>query len=644
MGWMKQLYQTYENLKKNKEALKECSMPLVPVSHTVQTAHLEIILDESGKIRRMEEISKDEALTICPCTENSICRTSKNAPHMLYDNLKNVAGDAADYFHNEKYREKFVLYCSQLKEWCDDPLCPRDVHSIYNYVIKGNMIEDIIRYGVLKEEDGKLKWNGRSENKPADAAGTFVRFCVEKNLGDKIECNQNLELINAYITYDAKKYTHKRMCFVSGKVVPVTYKHPAKIRYSGDAPKLISSNDTTGYTYRGRFQRAEDAFAIGYEISHKAHSALRWLIANQGIRNGEQTIVAWAVNNKKIPSIFSDTYDLKCEIKFIDPYEENIYTPLAAYAKGLALALRGCCYNLGEAAEKNEIVIMILEAATPGRLSIVYYREFTGFDYLERIESWHTSCVWNHDYKQRKVKTDEEGTTKKEFKRIRFTGAPSIDDIIFAAYGARIDDKLKKHLVEILTACITDKKKLPQEMVLKAVQRISNPQIFDKEWEYRKSFSITCALIRKYYFDKGVEYDMALDYANTDRSYLFGRVLAYAERIESYAQYLSGGEGRVPNARKLRNRFRMQPAKALVILDQKLEPYISRLYAKHNWMYIQMQEVIAQIHALDYMDNSPLSPLYLLGYACQITELNQKKEITNENNNKEEMKNVGITE
>ena len=59
MGWMMQLYQTYENLKKNKEALMECSMPLVPVSHTIQTAHLEIILDESGKIRRMEEISKD---------------------------------------------------------------------------------------------------------------------------------------------------------------------------------------------------------------------------------------------------------------------------------------------------------------------------------------------------------------------------------------------------------------------------------------------------------------------------------------------------------------------------------------------------------------------------------------------------------
>lgn len=122
---------------------------------------------------------------------------------------------------------------------------------------------------------------------------------------------------------------------------------------------------------------------------------------------------------------------------------------------------------------------------------------------------------------------------------------------------------------------------------------------------------------------------MALDYGNEERSYLFGRVLAYAERIEDYALY-KAGEKRVPNARKLRGKYRMQPAKTLVILDEKLEPYVERLYVSNNWLYTQMQEVISFINEQDYMNNKPLEPSFLLGYACQMTELLNKKEKTDE--------------
>ena len=48
MGWMKQLYDTYEHIKDNQKLLDRCSMPLVIPSHTVQTAHVEIVLDEEG--------------------------------------------------------------------------------------------------------------------------------------------------------------------------------------------------------------------------------------------------------------------------------------------------------------------------------------------------------------------------------------------------------------------------------------------------------------------------------------------------------------------------------------------------------------------------------------------------------------------
>ena len=47
-------------------------------------------------------------------------------------------------------------------------------------------------------------------------------------------------------------------------------------RNSGDRAKLISSNDSANFTFRGeRFSDAGQALRIGYETTQKAHSALR---------------------------------------------------------------------------------------------------------------------------------------------------------------------------------------------------------------------------------------------------------------------------------------------------------------------------------------------------------------------------------
>ena len=43
--------------------------------------------------------------------------------------------------------------------------------------------------------------------------------------------------------------------------------------------------------------------------------------------------------------------------------------------------------------------VMVLDAATPGRLSICYYDEFSGVDFIDRIEKWHTYGRWaQHKY------------------------------------------------------------------------------------------------------------------------------------------------------------------------------------------------------------------------------------------------------
>ena len=46
---------------------------------------------------------------------------------------------------------------------------------------------------------------------------------------------------------------------------------------------------------------------MSYEISQKAHSALRWLIARQAcLRVGEQVVVVWSIENPEISSPFAE--------------------------------------------------------------------------------------------------------------------------------------------------------------------------------------------------------------------------------------------------------------------------------------------------------------------------------------------------
>ncbi len=634
MSWITQLCETYENLRTNEELLKGCDMPLLPVSHTVQTSHAEIFIDRDGNFIRAEGIPRDKSLTIVPCTEASGGRSSGIAPHILYDNIKYVGGNQTEYTGDEKTLKYYKAYIEQLGEWCDREDCPNEVRSIYNYVSKGRVISDLINSALLfKGENGlSRQWGGDKDNKPANALNTFVRFRVEEPDGSSVECNSDSRLHEAYTRYDRSRREKMGLCFVTGEKAPITYKHPSKIRYSGDSAKLISANDSSGFTFRGRFDKPDEVFAVGYEASEKAHSALRWLIRNQGFVTGNQTVVIWSVRADPIPPASVDT-----TVLFGDEEElYNKYTPLDSYAEAVRRAVNGYRHgDLEKPLENNTVAVMIVEAATLGRLSVKYYREIQKSDYLDNIEYWHQTCVWNHSYKSEKTEIGLDGGSKKQsVKYIKFTGAPSLDDIIYAAYGDKVDDNLKKRITEILISCVCERKRIPRDIVMKAFVRASNSSGMS-DGEANKTTSVACAMIKKYYKEyERKEYDMALDCENRDRSYLFGRVLAYAERIEAYALY-KGGEKRVPNARKLRGKYRMQPARTLMILDDKLEPYVQKLYTDGNWLYSRMQEVISLINERDFMNNKPLEPSFLLGYASQMAEFSGKNDTADEETNRE---------
>ena len=44
--------------------------------------------------------------------------------------------------------------------------------------------------------------------------------------------------------------------------------------------------------------------------------------------------------------------------------------------------------------KNDSIVLMIMDAATTGRLSVTYYNEYYPSDFFDRIEKWYTELCW----------------------------------------------------------------------------------------------------------------------------------------------------------------------------------------------------------------------------------------------------------
>ena len=136
---------------------------------------------------------------------------------------------------------------------------------------------------------------------------------------------------------------------------------------------------------------------------------------------------------------------------------------------------------------------------------------------------------------------------------------------------------------------------------------------------------------------------MELDTTLTDRSYLFGRLLAVAEKVERSA-YRTDEKDREPAACRLQAAFAAHPMQTWANLEKSLRPYYGKLKPGSRSYYMNLiDEIIHQFEGNDLTKNAPLQDTYLLGYHLQRRELNRytKNDNTenlegNENGNLEE--------
>ncbi|GIP32710.1 type I-C CRISPR-associated protein Cas8c/Csd1 [Paenibacillus sp. J2TS4] len=354
MTWLRQLYRTYEN---NAEVIgafekkhNDQEFALIPVSHTTQQAQIEVFLDSVGNFLSAKVVDKNEASTIIPCTEASSSRTSAPVPHPLHDKLMYVADD---YFFSGtiKKTNPHEDYLIQLKAWCDSEYAHPKVKSVYAYLSKGRLVKDLVEAKVLHVDEQNQfiekctkELEEQHGSRPdiykavtSNQSDAFVRFAVNVIGEPESRLWRDKTVHESFIRYYESTLHTKDLCYISGEERPSTERHASRIRHAADMAKLISANDTGGFTFRGRFKQSKDAASISYEVSQKAHNALKWLVDKQGYTIDGKVFLVWGTDNLEVPDPHLDTTSLL----IYDEAEQAVVGDRAhqAYAHQVSLAI-----------------------------------------------------------------------------------------------------------------------------------------------------------------------------------------------------------------------------------------------------------------------------------------------------------------
>ena len=604
MSWLSALSETYDNCS-SLVGVEEVGNTLLPLGCSTAQAQLEITIDNDGNFVSAREVLKEEQTTIIIVTEDSATRSSGITPMPLCDKLIYIAGDCDEKLSLTKtVRAYFDKYMEQLNEWVSSPFAVEDVRSIYTYLAKRTVISDLMEYGIPVTKDDFVRFRVIDKSKD-----TFSKGVWEKE-----------EIIESFQKWYFNKLEKEGICYSVGKSIPIATKHPGKIRNSGDKAKIISSNDTSNFTFRGRFVEAEQAVQIGYETTQKAHNALRWLINKQGKRLDSEYIVCWADGNEEIPDWSADTLDI---------FDDEEIEPDTAerYAKRVNRAMQGYREKLDSVAKIYVMGVDTADGSYQGRLAITYYAEFYQKDFFDNLGKWHIQCMWQHG-------------KKKEDKYVTFLGAPSAYEIVQVIYGIeqeqsgvlKLDDKIKKKGMERLLPCIIEGKRFPKDMLRRLVQNAGEPMRYSPSIR-RRVLEDACSIIRKCHIDDGKEdVDMALQEDYMDRDYLFGRLLATLNRMEEVVNYKNGNSDRPTNAIKYWSTYTRKPAKTFEVIRERLNSYIAGMGGAQRTYYSKLlEEILGKLETIGGYNNNSLREDYLLGYYSQMDWFrNNKKDNMNE--------------
>lgn len=590
MGLLQRACETYDANCDIAGVYREGHEVLPPVAHMLTSANIEIMLNENGQFIQANVVPDNESSTVIPVTEASMGRTSGGRAHPLCDKWKYIA--PID-------QEKHALYLTELEKWMSSNYSHPFLNRIYTYVISGSIIDDMESAGLQPKDDDFFRWR------------------VTGVQGETEACWKNHSLQAKFIEYYLSQIDERpnNVCMITGLDTKSAEQHAKGIVPLHGNAKLISSQKDANFTYRGRFTNAEEAYNVSFLASQKAHNALRWLMGEQKRYFGGKAFLCWNPNGYDIPQA-------------TDPFgyveEHDAFVDIDAYSQKLKQTLAGYKASLPD---NEPIVIVSLDAATTGRLSLNYYNEMPASDFLLRLYNWDENCCWYFGKKGLQ--------------------APTLANIVNCAFGTErtekgttkleTDDRVFAQQIQRLLACRINKASMPSDIKEAICHKVSSPLSYEPG---TRDFilSTACAVIKKYDYDrKGVIWEMALKPDKLDLSYQYGRLLAVLEKAE--ADTYERDSKRETNAIRMQAVFARRPRYASTrILEQLKNAYFPRLSQGSRIFYERLiSDIFSMIDEFpEQLQDRPLQDSYLMGYYLQRKELWQSNKQDNKNENEED--------
>ncbi len=119
-------------------------------------------------------------------------------------------------------------------------MAKRRISHKYSLCLQGDQLDCLVRFSVeIPGNKQSHLWKNKR----------VWQSWIDYYLANKV-LEDNFDIENVQERHSPDKTV---FCYVEAKELNYAGNHPAKIRNAGDGAKLISSNDTSGFTYRGRF-------------------------------------------------------------------------------------------------------------------------------------------------------------------------------------------------------------------------------------------------------------------------------------------------------------------------------------------------------------------------------------------------------
>lgn len=615
MGWMSKLCETYENVR-GTNAFEEADgqSPLIPAGFARKKAGLHVTITADAQFSSAYNFDQDTEVAIPSFPQAEARSGTMPTPYPLCEQLNYLAGD-------EGKRALYDLYMKQLNQWCQRPHAPACLKTLRDYLAKETLVADI------QAHEPGLKF------KPSAYAKKLVCFSVE----DYEQAETRL-----WMREDVRESWRKRLdeisgeralCYVEGQVLPLAQKYP-KLR--GNAKLLSVKDGPRPFQFRGRFLDARQAVTISLSACARAHNTLDWLLKRQGFEHYGLCMVAWHTGGCPVPMPVRDqasSNDLAAQED-----EERYPDTFEGYADALKRMAQGYSQRLTQysARRVSQVVIMGMQAATTGRMSVNYYQEMPGNTYVKRLVKWYRDCAWQRLVrdKGKKWRTAIDTPTPQEIAQA-VLGPQTARIALEDSRGDKEASKQVRGLKMRLLPCIVEGAPLPLDMMRSAFHRAAAPLGFTDEhgrwdpWAWRQAVYVACALIRCHQARSGRDQGTLtprLDRRLAHRDYLYGRLLAVADWVENLA--MDAHWERQTNAIRLMQAYAMRPFDLWPRLHQKLLPYLQMLGQDGEIYRDWLSEIECLFSEEDRRSLSPLGPEFLQGYYCQRQAMFGKTDLT----------------